>query len=116
MAAIYPDGHLAAAAQSSQRCALDRDGEPRIGVVEKADRLDGRCVIFAGFNAERALPGGRTKFFRIEPLAHPVGPAQAVEPGGGEQNRLYLPFGQLAQPRVNIASKLDQIEVGPQRL
>ena len=89
----------------------------RVGAwSRKADGVDGRSIVLAGFDAQRSLAGRRTKLLRIEPLADPIGLSQPLEASGGQQNRFHLPLGELAQPRVNIAAKLDGLDVGPERL
>ena len=42
-------------------------------------------------------------------------PAQALQPGRGQHNRIVLPFGQLPQPRIQIAAQRLHRRSGPQR-
>jgi hypothetical protein len=109
------DGDLAAAAQSSQRGALGGYGKARAGVVEKRYGCDGRGIALARLNAQRTLTCRWAKVFGIEPLADPVGLAQPVQSRGGEQNRVHLALGQLAQACVNVAAKLYCRNIGPER-
>ena len=96
--------------------ALGSDGKARISVVEEGNGREGLHIVLAGLDAQRALAGGGAKIFGIEALADPIGFAQAVEAGGGEQNRVDLAFGQLAQARIHVAAKFDGLNVGAQRL
>ena len=110
------DGNLASAAECGQSRALCRDGEARVGVVEKCHGRERLHIASANFDGQRALAGSGTKILRIEALAHPIGFAQAVETGGGEQNRVDLALGQLAQARVDIAAKFDSFYILAQSL
>ena len=115
-AAMDADRDLAASAECREGGAFGGDGKAGGGVVEKGDRGDGFRVVFAGLDAERALAGGGTEIFRLEALANPFGFFEAVESGGGEQDRVDLAFGKLAQAGVDVAAKFDGLNVGPERL
>jgi hypothetical protein len=93
-----------------------RNCEARVGVVEEGDSGKGLHVAQADFNGQRTLAGGRTKILRIEALADPIGFAETVESGGGEQDCVDLAFRELAKTRVNVAAKLDGLNVAPQGL
>jgi hypothetical protein len=105
------DGNLATAAESGQGRALRRNCEARVGVVEEGTAASVSTSPLR-ISMASALAGGRTKILRIETLADPIGFAETVESGGGEQNRVHLALGQLAQARVDVAAKLDGLNVG----
>ena len=110
------DGHLTSAAEGSKGCALCRDGEARGRVIEEGDGFNGGGIAFAGFNAKRTLAGRGAEVAGIKALAQPIGLAEALEAGGGQQDGVNLSFGELAQAGVDVTAKLDGVDVRAQSL
>ena len=80
-------------------------------MIEKSDSGDSGGVFPPRFYPQCSLARCGTESLGVKPLAHPVGLAQPVKAGGGLQNGIHLPFSQLAQAGVNIAAKLDSLNV-----
>ncbi len=114
--AVNADGNLTSAAEGRKRRAFDSDGKTRGGIVEKCDCRIRRRVILARLNAERTLTSRRTEFGRLQPLAHPLGFVQAIYAGSGQENRLQLSSDQLAYSGIDVAAKLDGLQIGVKRL
>src|SRR5580658_5534568 len=110
------DGNLATAARRGQSHALDGDGKTGIRIVEKGDGCDGSRIIFSRLDSERTLPRSRTKIFRLQSLPYPFSLFQPVQSGSGQQYRIGVPLSQLAQARIHIPSKLNRLNIRPQRL
>ena len=110
------DRNLASAAECGQSGTFRRHRKARIGVVKESHGSKGLDIAFANLEAQRSLARCGAKFFRIEAFADVIGLAQSVESGSGEQNRVHLPLGELAQSRVHVAAKLDRLNVFAQRL
>ena len=65
---------------------------------------------------ERRRPGPAAGTSSVQQRADLVVAARgASQPGGGEHDRVALAVGELAQPRVDVAAQLDDLEVGAQR-
>ena len=75
-------------------------------------------TIGANLDAQRALPGGRQRFFRCDGRTDALGQPQALEPGGSQDDGGVVTTVELAQARVQIATQRlnDQMrETRPQR-
>ena len=91
------------------RCQLDQ----RPLVADRRRRLDRVTVPDSGLQHQRPLPRGRCHHLgRDRERGLPVA-AQAPQPGGGEDNRLEIVLGQPAQPGVDVAVQLPDLEVRP---
>src|SRR5271157_585135 len=111
-AAVNADGNLAAATERGKRCPLYSNGKARGRMVEECYSGNSDIVVLAGLDAQRTLPSRGTKILRLEPLTDPLGFFHAVKAGRGQQNRIHLALGQLAQARVHIAAKFLRLDVG----
>ena len=80
-------------------------------VMASIDAPPRRLVVGPRLERERALPGRRHE--RVERARRARVDAEPLEPGGGEHERVDLARGELAQPRVDVAAQLDDLEVGP---
>ena len=113
---MNPNRHLTTATQRRQRGSFRRHRKPRRRMIKEGDSFNRRSIALACLDTQRSLPRRRTETLRIKLLAHPVRLAQSLQPRGGKQNRIHLPLGQLAQPRVHVAAEFDRIDIRPQRL
>ncbi len=86
-----------------------------VGVVEKCEGGDGLRIVLAGFDAEGSLARGGTEIFGFETFANPFCFLKAVEAGSGEKDCVDLAFGKLAQTGVDVAAKLNGLNIGTQR-
>ena len=115
--AMNANRNLAASAQRRQRRPLGRHGKARRRIVEKRNRRNRCRIVLARLDPQRPLPRRRAKILSAPAVSpHPLGLFQPVQSRRGQQNRIHLPFGQLAQPRIHIAAKLYRLNVRPQRL
>ena len=112
-AAMNADGNLATSAESGKRSPFDGYGKARGRMVEEVYGGNGDSIVLSGLDAQRTLPSRGTKNLRIESLANPLGFFQSVKACRGQQNRIDLVLGQLAQAGVHVAAKLDCLDVGP---
>src|SRR4051812_20019371 len=96
------DGHLASAAERREHPALRLHRSMRISVVEHRASVEANAVR-TSFDCQSSLPYRWTHDFRFENLADARSPAETLQSGRREQNRVVLPFIQLAQPRVDVA-------------
>ena len=103
--AVNPDRHLAPSAQSRQGSPLSRHRKPRRRIVQERNRRNRSRIVLPRLDPQRSLPRRRAKILRLQPLPHPLRLLEAIEPRRGQQNRIHLPLGQLAQPRVHIAGR-----------
>src|SRR6185437_6469918 len=120
--AVDTDRDAAPAAECGQYFTFGFDGEARCGVVELGDGgADGVVALgrgedgvggSAGFEGEGALAGRGAELVNIETLVDGFGTVEAVESGGGEDQRIALAFGELAQAGVDVAAKFDELDVG----
>ena len=122
------EGQVAAAAQGGEDGAFGRGGEGGFGVVELADRfervgagLEASTVVERGFGvcgehfeAEGALAGCGAEFVDREALVDVLGAAEAVETGGGEDERVGFAGGPFAKAGVDVAAHGDEPEIGAQ--
>jgi hypothetical protein len=95
------------------------------GIVELADsRIDSgiaagifgiqRVTRTSGFERKRSLAGGRGQLIDREALMHIFGTPDAIQPGTGEHQSVSLAFAPLAQARVDVATHLDELQIGAQ--
>jgi hypothetical protein len=113
--AMDADRNLAASSESGECGTLRSDGESGGGVIEKSEGGNGFRIILTRFNAERSLARSGTKIFGLETFANPFCFLKAVEAGSGEKDCVDLAFGKLAQAGVDVATKLDGLNIGAQR-
>jgi hypothetical protein len=95
------DGALGA--QLDERFAIGQIGRSSGG---------GRTGVIAGLERERALPGRRGQRPQAEAEAGLAAAAEPLETGRGEDDPVDLAVGALPQPRIDVASQLDDVEVG----
>src|SRR5580704_4380412 len=113
--AKHADGDVASSAKSGQRHAFDGHGKTGGRIVEKCNSRC-RCRI-AGtyFDGKRTLPGRGTQHQRGKPFADPLCSTEALQSGSGKDHGIDLTFAQLAQSRIDIAAKLDELNIMPLR-
>ena len=78
--------------------------------------LTGDGIAGANFDTERTLPSGRTHHVRRDELPDELRPAQAVEPGGGEDDGVVLAFFKFSQASVHVAAQRMNLEIRAARL
>jgi hypothetical protein len=64
-----------------------------------------------GFESQSALAGSGAEFVDGEALVDPLGAAEAVEAGGGEDEGVAFASGEFAQTGVDVAANLDEGDV-----
>ena len=99
--AVDADGEGAAAAEGVEGGAFGFDGEAGVGMLEEGDGVadvgvaglvDWICGA-AGLEGKGALAGGGTDLFGGEALVDGLGPFEAVEAGGGEDEGIAFSIG-----------------------
>ena len=65
--------------------------------------------------AARARPGPAAGTRSVERAGRLGAAAEPLQPGGGEHDRVEVAVGEPAQPRVDVAAQLDDLEVVAQR-
>ncbi len=112
------DGGAAGAVERGKQRPFGMDRDAGRGVVQRRDEAGGASVACPDFEADGALGRRRGKQLRIEIGCYFVLAAEPVKPGNGEQGGVGDAFGQLAQPRVDIAAERHdrQVRPGPQHL
>ena len=105
-----------------EHSAFGGDGVFGVGAVQRANGgEDGgvacwvfgvECVLWAaGFERERPLPRRGSNFIHRETLVDVRGVLEAVETGGGEDERGALAGLPLAQASVDVTAEFDKFEV-----
>ena len=82
-------------------------------VVDGGQQAVHPVVADAALDADRALRRGRREGDRIEDLRRHVELAEALQAGIGEQRRIGLSFGELAEAGIHLATEDDDVEVRP---
>src|SRR5205085_716587 len=100
---VGSNGHLAASAKGSEKSALGSDRGMGIGVIEGGAGVasgTGR----PGFDGESALSDGGAHDVGGQDFGDAVGPAEALQSGGGEEDSVVLAFVEFAQAGVEVAT------------
>lgn len=106
------DGCSAGAVQRSKKCSLANNRGRRIGVIDPREQTADARIIFARFDADRALGHRRQKFVGRH---DPRGVARQAKPpqtGKGQQCRVGLARIDLAQTRLDIAAQRRHPQIG----
>ena len=88
--------------QNAHGGPLGGQGGEGVRVMHARDRRPHTLVVRARLERQRPLPGRGDE---VERLRRPLQP-QALQPGGGEDDRVDLARVELAQPRVDVAAQL----------
>ena len=93
---------MLASASSGHAYPLGVNPTPRLGIVHGGgDHL----LAFADLERERPLAGLGEHFRRLETVADLGFQPEAVEPAGGEDDRVEAPLGALAETRVDVPAQ-----------
>ena len=84
-------------------------------VVERRERPSRAASSPRGDERERSLPDRRKQHVLPEDVADLLETAQPREPRAREDDRVPLAFLEPADPRVDVASRLRDREIGPRR-
>ena len=109
--AMDPNRNLTSTTKSVERGAFRRHGKAGVCVIKKSNCLMGFDIIRAAFDRQRALPSRGTEMFHIEALPNPLGPPKPIQAACREDNGLRLALLKLAQPRIDVAAKLNVLEI-----
>lgn len=109
------DRGVTARVEAGNSSPLGGQLDQRIAVGEA-----GRCarrgsVAGAALEGERSLPGSGHELVEAEGEGDLTLASESAQPGGSEDDPVELAVGQAAQPRVDVAPELDQLEVGSER-
>ena len=113
--ASAPTGRAAARLERREHGALGLDGGAGGRVVERGERRHQVGVGRAALDGQGALAGRGKHLERVEHLGDGVEPAEPREAGPGEQDRVE-PVAHLAQPGVDVAADLDDLEPETERV
>ena len=118
MNAVAPTGAEQPASSSASTSALGEHRGPGRAVVdglERALELPG-AALAAHLDRERALAGRGGPVGELEELGRGIRSPEAPRPGGGEHHRVEsCPTSTRAEPRVDVAADVDDLEVGAGR-
>src|SRR6266436_3047429 len=106
------EGNLTAALQRGEQSALGDDGGARFGVVQSAEDFGGFGIGKAAFGGNRTLAHGREKNLWRKSFGDAIAPAEAVEPGFGEEDGVVFTALGFAEAGVDIAAQVADIEIG----
>ena len=84
-------------------------------MLQRAEHVAQRLRCGAHLETECALTRTRQHGVGLEQRADAGREAQPLQAGGGEHDRVVLPFVELAQPRVEVAAQRLDLQVGPLR-
>ena len=111
---VRPDGRQAAAAKAAQQQALGPDGTAGVAVVDAGRQL-GRLSAHNSLDGQRPLAGRWQHDLKGQQLMGLAEPAEPLESGGGQDQRIHGPLREAAQPGIDVAADLDRAKVGPDR-
>ena len=100
----------AARVQRLHRSAFGGDFGARVPVFDGRQQSVRLFVRDARFQGERTLSRRGKHLQRIEHLGDLVGAAEPGEPCPGQDDRVVLALGDLAQPGVDVAADPDDLE------
>ena len=108
--AVGADGNLAAAAEGVKYGALSFDSEPGWSVLECRDGSANVVVVTrfgergvsgrTSLERERSLAGSRTELLDGEAVVDRLGAVEAIEPGGGEDERAAAKISKPSNPQT----------------
>src|SRR5436305_119368 len=107
------DRDLAAAAQGAEAPTLRQDGRMSRRMVERLACVPPGAAL-ARLDSEGALADRRAHHVDGQDLGDAIGPAQAFQTSGGEQDSVVLSFVQLSESRVEITADGLDADVRPQ--
>ena len=87
----------------------------RRGMIQAGERSEGRGVGGAGDDGQRSLAGGRKEHGLLEHLGDPVQPIEPRQPRPGQNDRVQASLLEAADPRIDVAARLTDLEVRPGR-
>jgi len=106
-------GGTATAAHRPQEGPLGPNGPMGRTVVEGPRGKLGRASTVTDLDGDRALARRRRHLARVEDLADPVAPPQALQPGDGQDEGVRLAPIEAGQPAVHVAVEGMGGQVGP---
>lgn len=112
MAGADADRRVAARFEPGDDGALGGQLDQRLPIGEAGRGGGGRTGVIAGLERERALSRRRGQRPQAEAEAGLAAAAEPLEAGRGEDEPVDLAAFALAQPRVDVAAELDDVEVG----
>ncbi len=104
---------VAVGVEGADERALGRQRARGRGVGERRDGRARRRVAGPDRDRERALARGRDHL--VERPGRLGAAAEALQPGEGQHDRVVVAGGEPAEPRVDVAPELEDLEVAPQR-
>jgi hypothetical protein len=107
------DWRAAGAVESRQERAFAGHGIERLGVPDRREAFQDRCVVGAAGNRDGALPAGRRKPVEREIIIDAVFETEPLQSCGGEKRRVILALLHLAEPGLHVAAEKRDPEVGP---
>jgi hypothetical protein len=109
---VGSDRRVAGRVERGDQRPLRRQRDQGGPVGEIGRGLDRSAVVRAGLQGEAALARSWHELGERHPL---VAPAEALQAGPGEHDRVEVPVGQPAQTGVDVATQLAHVQVRSQR-
>ena len=111
MTCVCGDGKLAAATETAQKRAFRQTCKTRFTMVQLRRGLEREVVIAASLDRDRALANCRQHVANRNPRADPVVQTKPHQTCRRENHRVVLPFVELSNPRVNVATQIFNYEI-----
>ena len=100
-------GHILA----EQKSPLRSHSNSRLRVMEELQSGEQFAVLPAQLNAQRSLADGGKHLFGLEQDGYPLPQTKTVESGPGQDNGVKNTFIEFAQPGIDIAAKIGDVQI-----
>ena len=106
-------GRLASATERGQHGTFGGDPGPCLGMLQALGDLKRGIAIVARLHRQRALAHGWTHHAGIEEFRDSIFQSQTPQSGRGENDGIVAAFIQFAQPGIDVAANVFDLQIGP---
>src|SRR5664279_4160841 len=110
------DRRLAGAVEHTEERTLAGKRDRGVGVIDARQQFARARVVRARFDADRALPDRRQKFFRAHDLGRVLDQTEPLQSGERQDRRIDFTVREFAQPRLHVAAQRHHAQVAARAL